>query len=213
MELTPRVNVQRKQVLLASGMLAVFFYVLHILLGGILWKGYDHFQQPISDLTATGAPNKSLMLAFTTLYGVLALFFALTFTLFEANKHHKFVLWGGIMFVTLHCISIAYGIFPEDLPNAASTFLGTMHLVITALIVPFTIASPLLIGLGFRKERSWQNVGFASILASCLILLFGGLTAVFYLKQWPYFGIVERMNMAILQAWTFYLSYKLYRNQ
>jgi len=62
-----------------SGMLAVVFYVVHVVIGALKWKGYSHLQQPISDLTATGAPNRNLMLTLTTIYGLLALLFAVSF--------------------------------------------------------------------------------------------------------------------------------------
>lgn len=67
------------EVLMLSGMLAIVFYVVHVVIGGIKWKGYSHLQQPISDLTATGAPNRALMLTLTNVYGLLALLFAVSF--------------------------------------------------------------------------------------------------------------------------------------
>jgi|GEM_PF-370264 len=200
-----------RTVLLSLGMAAVFVYVLHIILGGILWPEYSQLQQPISDLTATGAPNRHLLLVLTTTYGVLSLLFALTFLLTESRRHHRLVFWGAITFVMLHIISIAYGAFPEDMPGRSITFAGTMHIVITALIVPFTIGTPFLIGFGFLKEPDWRTVGYLSILAGVLIMVCGSATAVFYANKWPYFGLVERANIGVLQLWTFYFSLKLAR--
>ena len=62
-----------RTILLSSGMLAVEIYLLHILIGGILWKTYRHLQQPISDLTATGAPNRNFLLGLTTINEVFFL--------------------------------------------------------------------------------------------------------------------------------------------
>jgi hypothetical protein len=198
-----------RTILLSSGMLAVVIYLLHILIGGILWKTYSHLQQPISDLTATGAPNRFLLLLFTNIYGGLALIFAVSFTFFERKKRHKLVFWGGISFIILHVVSISYSFFPQDLPGAEPTFAGTMHLVVTVLIVPFTILTPLLIGFGLKKEKAWKALGNFSLICGILIIIFGGLTGFLFAKGLPYFGLVERINIGTLQLWTFVMSYKL----
>lgn len=198
--------------LLSSGMLAVIIYLLHILIGGYLWRTYNHLQQPISDLTATGAPNRYLLLLFTNIYGVLALIFAVSFTIFEKREHHKLVFWGGISFILLHVFSISYSFFPQDLPGAEPTFAGMMHLVVTALIVPFTILTPLLIGFGFKKEKAWKTLGSFSVICGILIITFGGLSGFFFAKGLPYFGLVERINIGTLQIWTFIISYNLLKS-
>ena len=202
-----------RTILLSSGMLAVVIYLLHILIGGYLWKTYSHLQQPISDLTATGAPNRFLLLLFTNIYGVLALIFAVSFTIFERKEHHKLVFWGGISFIILHIVSISYSFFPQDLPGAEPTFAGTMHLAVTILIVPFTILTPLLIGFGLRKDKAWKTSGNFSLICGILIIIFGGLTGFFFAKGLPYFGLVERINIGTLQIWTFVMSYKLVKSK
>jgi len=196
-------------ILLFSGVLAVIVYLLHVMIGGMLWQGYSHLQQPISDLTATGAPNRFLMLLFTNIYGGLALIFAVSFTFFVRKERHKLVFFGGISFIILHLVSISYSFFPQDLPGAELSFAGMMHLVVTVLIVPFTILTPLLIGIGLKKEKEWKTIGNFSIVCSLLIILFGGLSGYFFAKGLPYFGLVERLNIGTLQIWTFILSYKL----
>ncbi len=200
-----------RHALMSTGMIAVLFYVLHIVIGGFLWQGYSHLQQPISDLTSGGAPDRSLLLVFTTIYGFLALAFAVSFTILESRKHHRLVLWGGIFFIVLHIISLSYGFFPEDMPNTGPTFKGMMHLIVTVLIVPFTILTPLFTGFGFRKEPGWQWFGRFSIFTGLLICIFGSATAIFFSMHLPYFGMIERLNIGTLQLWTVVFSIKLIR--
>lgn len=202
-------NQHFKALILKSGMLAVIVYFLHVLLGGFLWKDYSHLQQPISDLTASGAPDREILLIMTSIYGILALFFAFSFTIFESRKYNKLVFAGGITFILLHLVSLSYGFFPQDLPGAETTFKGTMHLVVTALIVPFTILSPLLIGFGIRKNPESRSFGNFSLVCGVLIIVFGGLSGLFFAKHLPYFGLVERCNIGLLQIWTFILSYRV----
>jgi len=195
--------------LMFSGMLSILFYVLHVVIGGIKWKGYSHLQQPISDLTATGAPNRTMMLTLTTIYGLLALLFAVSFTILKSREYNPLVFWGGVTFIVLHLVSVLYPIFPQDLPGIKTTFKGEMHILITALIVPFTILTPFLIGFGFISEPLWHTFGVYSIVTGILILVFGGITAIFYAKKLPYFGLVERLNIGALQVWTFIFSLQL----
>jgi len=192
-----------------SGMLAIVFYVVHVVIGGMKWKGYSHLQQPISDLTATGATNRKMMLMLTTIYGFLALLFAVSFTILKSSEHHSLVFCGGISFILLHLVSVLYPLFPQDLPGVRITFKGRMHILITALIVPFTILTPFLIGFGLITESQWHTFGLYSIITGILILVFGGTTAIFYAKKLPYFGLVERLNIGTLQVWTFVFSLEL----
>ena len=202
-------NLIENRGLMLSGVLSVVFYVLHVIIGGYKWKGYSHLQQPISDLTASGAPNRKLMQTLTTIYGLLALLFAVSFTLYRSRAYPSLVYWGGISFTLVHFISVLYPLFPEDLPEAQPTLRGRIHIYITALIVPFTILTPFLIGFGFISETQWHTFGIYSILTGILILVFGGTAAVFYAKKWPYFGLVERLNIGALQLWTFIFSMML----
>jgi len=85
----------------------------------------------------------------------------------------------------------------------------TMHIFVNALIVPFTVLTPILIGFGLIQEPRWKSFGKYSIFTGILIFVFGGLSAVFFMNKLPYFGLVERLNIGMLQIWTFYFSYKL----
>ena len=149
------------------------------------------------------------MLALTTIYGLLALLFAVSFTVLKSREHNPLVFWGGVSFIVLHLVSVLYPLFPQDLPGTETSLRGRMHILITALIVPFTILTPFLIGLGFIAESQWHAFGIYSIVTGVLILVFGGTTAIFYAKKLPYFGLAERFNIGALQVWTFVFSLQL----
>ena len=202
-------NKKTNNIFILLGSVAVMLYVVNVLLGGLLWPDYSHLQQPISDLTATGAPDRQLLLLFTTLYGILILLFALWLTFVESKKHSKQFLWGGICFVFLHLISNVYSFFPEDLAGQPVTFRGTMHIILTMFIVPVTILSPLLFGLALIKEPAWKSFGVYSIITCISILVFGATSGIFFAKKIAYFGLVERLNIGTLQLWTFIFSVKL----
>lgn len=190
----------------ASGMVAVCFYAVHVVLGGWLWSGYSHLQQPISDLTATGAPDRKVLLVFTNLYGFLALIFALTLVQY-ASRLGTWGRAGAVSLVGLHLLSLAYGFFPEDLPGSPATWAGRMHIWTTAATVLLTLAAPLL--LGVRSRAGQQELAQISRAAFAALLVLGTLTAYLFAYRLPYFGLAERLNIAVLQGWTFWLSYRI----
>lgn len=183
------------------GIFGVFLYVLHIVLGGWLWSGYSHLQQPISDLTAQGAPDRGLLTAITFLYGVCSIVFAASAYAVLKSFAPKLSWSGMLIFLVMHLVSITYGLFPQDPAGAPVTFTGIMHLVITALIVPLTIAAPLLVGIGLRKVRGFEKYGKYCVVTGVIIFVAGGTTALFFANGWPYFGLVERLNIGALQLW------------
>jgi len=193
------------------GMIGALAYLLHVVLGGALWNGYNHLMQPISDLTASGAPDYSLISAITWAYGICVILFGLSAFLYMRTFAPKRAQAGMLIFLIMQVVSILYGFFPEDLAGAAPTAAGAMHIVITALIVPLTILAPFLIGFGFRKFEGMEGIGRYSILTGIIILVFGSLSAVFFANMWPYFGLIERINIGALQLWTFILSYRLFK--
>lgn len=198
------------QKLTIFGTVAVLLYVLHVMLEGWLWEGYRHLHQPISDLTAQGAPDRSLLTAITVVYGICSIIFAASaYAVFKrfAPKNSRI---GMMVFLAMHLVSITYGLFPQDEAGAPVTFTGIMHLVVTALIVPLTIVAPLLIGLGLRKVHGFRNYGNYSIITGIFILIAGGTTAIFFANGWPYFGLIERLNIGALQLLMLVLSIKLF---
>lgn len=201
-------NALRKSSIL--GMLAVAAYVLHVVLGGILWKGYDHLMQPISDLTASGAPNRELLGLILWFYGIPAILFGLFACLYMRRLASRSAQAGMMMYFLMQLVSLLYQFFPQDLPGAVPTLLGTLHIVITFLIIPLTILAPVLVGTGLRKLAGFERFGIYSIVAGILIFIFGGTTAFFFAQKLAYFGLVERLNIGTLQIWTLLLALKIY---
>ncbi|MGM0898587.1 MAG: DUF998 domain-containing protein [Bacillota bacterium] len=192
------------------GAIAVFLYVLHVLLGGWLWEGYRHLHQPISDLTAQGAPDRGMLTAITVLYGICSIIFAASAYAVFKGFAPKISRAGMLVFLAMHLVSITYGLFPQDPPGAPLTFTGMMHLAVTALIVPLTILAPLLVGIGLRKVHGFKNYGRYSLVTGVFILIAGGTTAIFFAQGWPYFGLVERLNIGALQLWMLVSSLMLF---
>jgi len=110
----------------------------------------------------------------------------------------------------MHIVSISYNFFPEDLIGTEISILGIMHFIVTALVVPLSICSPLIIGIGLKRNSSTKKFGIFSIICSISIFIFGGITVFLLINKLPYFGLFERINIGILQIWTVTLSIFLF---
>lgn len=192
------------------GMLGVLAYVLHVMLGGVLWKGYSHLMQPISDLTASGAPDRALLGYILNVYAVCMIIFGISAFMYIRRYNSKVANVGIGMFTIMQLISASYGFFPEDLKGNPLTFLGLMHYVVTAAIVPLTILSPLLVGIGFRKIPQFKVYSMYSILTSIVIFLAGGISVIIAVNSLHYFGLVERINIGTLELWIFVMSFRFF---
>ncbi|MCC5896072.1 MAG: DUF998 domain-containing protein [Alkalibacterium sp.] len=192
------------------GAIAVFFYISHVVIGGILWESYSHLEQPISDLTASGAPDRGMLSVLTLFYGLFSILFSISAYMYLKKFAPKSSQVGMLLFLTMHSISITYNFFPQDLPGDPLTVRGVMHIVITALIIPLTIISPILVGLGMIKLEQFRQYGYYSILTGVLILIAGGIMAGLIANTIPYFGLAQRINIGALQMWMLFTSVKLF---
>lgn len=188
------------------GVLSPLVYLFHVVLGGILRKGYNHLEQPISDLTASGAPDRGLLEVITAVYGICGLIFAMGAFLYMKRFKVKILNASLVLFIIMSLITLSYKIFPQDMPGQALTFTGLMHFVVTGLIVPVAILSPLFAGLGFRKLNGFSRFSVYSVVTSVLIFASGGMSVIFIAQRLPFFGLVERINIGALQIWTCILA-------
>jgi hypothetical membrane protein len=181
------------------GIAAVVAYVLHVVLGGLLWPGYNHLAQPISDLTATSSPGRSVAAPLANLYGVLSIAFAGSLLVETWARKNRLLTVGLGLLLLLFTVSFLYGFFPEDLPNEPPTVAGLMHIVVTIAIVPFTIATPIVVGIASRKDHRRFSLG--SVVVGGLIFVFGGLTGLAMAVHSDLFGLAERINIGTLMVW------------
>lgn len=196
--------------LTSFGMFGALAYVLHVVLGGILWKGYNHLMQPISDLTATGSPNRELLTKITDLYALLSIIFALSALICARKFDSKLLKSGLIIFLCMHIVSASYRFFPEDLQGVPLTFTGLMHLVVTGAVAPLSLLSPLLLGIAFSRIKEFKKCSAYSILTSIVMFIAGGITVYLMANKLPYFGLFERINIGSLQIWMFFISLRLF---
>lgn len=190
-----------------AGMVGAVGYLLHVVIGGALWPGYNHLMQPISDLTGSGAHDLAIENTILLFYGPPCIVFGFAAMMYLRGFAPRITQTGMLLYFLMQLVSIMYNFFPQDVPGI-TTFPGTMHLVITFAIIPLTILAPILLGIGIRKVEGFRGFGKYSIISGIILFIAGGTTAMFFANGLPYFGLVERINIGTLQLWTFITAYK-----
>lgn len=201
------------QFIALSGAIAALVYISHVVMGGVLWVGYSHVKQTISELTGNGAPDAEMLRIFTLGYGILAVLFSIAlYVLFRKYKVDAIARFGALLLLTMHTASlVGYGLFPLEQGGEVLTFGNFMHLAITAIVVIATVGALFAIGYGLWLTKNFKGIGIFTLVCAVVIVLAGIATPIVLNYDLPYAGLVERVTVFTLQLWTFVLSLYLYR--
>jgi len=191
------------------GVIGVFFYFLHVILGTLFYKGYNPMAQAISDLTASNSPSRNIVRPFSFFYGIFTVIFSTSFFLYFKQKINKFVTFGAGFFCIMTLVSfLGYTFFPLSESGYAGTFQDIMHMAVTVAVVLLTIISLILFVIGFFRM---QNIRYLGVISLCtfFLLLTGAMLINIIPKE--LFGIAERINVYSIVIYTGILSFWMYR--
>jgi len=187
------------------GVIGVLFYFLHVILGTLFYEGYNPTAQAISDLTASNSPSRNIAMPFSFFYGIFTVIFSIYFFVYFKQKINKFVTFGAGFFCFMTIVSfLGYTFFPLSESGYAGTFQDKMHMVVTIIVVLFTITALILFIIGFFKTEKLKYIGIIS-LCIFLLLLTGSMLMNILPKE--YFGIAERINVYSIVIYTGILSF------
>jgi hypothetical membrane protein len=186
------------------GLFGVIFYFLHIVFGRIFYEGYNPFAQAISDLTASSSHSKNIASPLSFIYGIFAVTFSVGFLMYFKGKINKIISVGSCFFCIMNVISfLGYTFFPLSEAGYAGTFQDKMHVIVTVLVVLFTIISIILYSIGFLKTNKYKYLGIISIFTFVLLMV-GAMLINIVPKE--YFGVAERINVYSIVLYTGILS-------
>ena len=201
-------NYKLFRVLSLFGLIGVIFYFLHVIFGSLFYEGYNPMAQAISDLTAEDSPSRNIAMPFSIIYGIFTVIFSTYFFVYIKQRINKYVTFGAGCFCIMIFISFfGYTFFPLSEAGYAGTLQDKMHMVVTVLIVIFSIISLVLLTIRFFKTDNDKIIGIISLCAFILLLV-GAMLLNILPKE--YFGIAERINAYTVVVYTGILSLWLY---
>jgi hypothetical protein len=209
----PAATVDRwRRALVSCGILASVLYVAMTLFVGLLWEGYSVASNVPSELSAIGAPTRTLWIGLGTVYGVLMIAFGwIVWASAPPNRALRAV--GALLMA-----HTAFGQFWPPMHQRAvlaaggGTLTDTLHLVWAAVTV---ILFMLIVGFG--AAALGRRFRLYSIATMVIVLACGAVTGTYASAvqadlPTPWVGVWERISIATFMTWTAVLAIALLRS-
>jgi len=196
---------------LVCGILSSLLYAGMTVLVPTQWPGYDSTSQVVSELSAVGAPTRSLWMALGFLYTLLVTAFG--WGVWQAAEDDRRLQVTGILIVTYGALGLVWPFAPmhlhEDLAAGGGTFTDTLH-----IILGLTTQLIYLLALGFAASALGRALRLYSAVTFVALLSFGVMMGreapgVAANQPTPLIGVWERLDIGVFLLWMIVLATKL----
>jgi hypothetical protein len=176
------------------------------------WDGYSSASRVVSELSAIGAPTRSLWVVLGIAYGVLVTSFGFG-VLASSRGNRPLRVVGGL--ITAHG---ALGLAPwppmhlrEVLAAGGGTLTDTLHIVWSMVAVLL-----MMLAIGFGAVAFGKRFRLYSIATLVILVAFGALTGLDGPRiaanlPTPWVGVWERINIGVFLLWVVVLAVALLR--
>ena len=204
-----------QKTLLACGIVSSLLYVAINIIVAAQWKGYNSASQVVSELSAIGAPTRTLWTVLCTPYSLLIIAFALGVWK-SAGENRLLRIAGGLM-IAYGALGIPWFFAPmhlrETLAAGGGTFSDSMHIALAGVTQIIY-----LLALGYAAAALGKKFRIYSIATVIVLLVFGVLTfldspGVSTNQPTPLIGVWERINIGVFLLWVVVLATILLRKE
>ncbi len=211
--LVPSRYMTMRKALLLGGILSSLLYVAINIFVPTQYPGYSPASQTVSELSAIGAPTRTLWMVLCTPYTLLIIAFA--WGVQKSAGGNRPLRIAGRLLIAYGALGILWPFAPmhlrETLAAGGGTFSDTMHIalgVITEIIY--------LLALGFAAAALGKQFRLYSIATFMILLVFGVLTFldapdIAINQPTPLVGVWERINIGVFLLWVVVLAIVLLR--
>jgi hypothetical membrane protein len=198
------------KVLLKAGVAAVVVYAVGDVLSGLLYDGYSHTDQAISELSAFGSPVRPLMVTAILTHGVLLLAFGLGVLRAACRKR---VWWIGALLIAIGVLGLpTHTVWAMSSRDMETGFNDTIHIGLSAVFSLFVVAAMVLSAAAYR---GWFRL--YSLATIVVVAGFGMASAVamggIEQNDTPGAGGFERINAYAYFAWLIVLAATVMRRE
>jgi hypothetical protein len=202
-----------RKALLVGGILSSLLYVAMTLLIAMQWDGYSSASQTISELSAIGAPTRSLWVWPGAAYTALVIAFGLGICQ-SAGRNRALHVVGRLM-LAYGALGLLWPFAPmhlrEVLAAGGGTLSDTMHIAlgsVTVLVMLLAISfGAAAFGNGFRR----YSIASIIVLVAFGVLTFLDAPRVSANLPTPWIGVWERINIGVFLLWIVVLATTLLR--
>lgn len=175
------------------GVVSFLSYTAAVVFAPLAYPGYNWMAQAVSDLSAAIAPSLALWNQLSALYNVCEVVCVTVVCIGIQGWKTKLLRSGIFLFAVMEWISaVGYRMFPLSDSGYAGAFQDVMHMAVTALVVPLSIVSLVIIIVAGAKSKSCRSYGVYAAVALAMMLV-----GAVGMKLFPaaYFGVAERFSV------------------
>jgi len=193
--------------LIACGMLASLLYAAMNVFIPMRWTEYSSASQTISELSAVGAPTRTLWVVWGVVYGVLVAAFG--WGIWTSARGYRTLRVAGALLVAMGVFSLCWP--PMHLRGAPFTLTDAMHIVWAVVTLLLMLGV-----MGFAAAAFGRRFRLYTIATGVVFLVFGALTGVDAPRiaanlPTPLIGVWERINVAAYMLWVVVLAIAVLR--
>jgi pimeloyl-ACP methyl ester carboxylesterase len=200
-----------RKALLVCGVLSSLLY--GAMIGLIAFEGYSRISQTPSELSAIGAPTRSLWMLLGSVYTVLVIAFGCGICK-SAGRSRALRIVGGLMLAygSLGLLWPFASMHPRDVMAAGgATLSDTMHVALAGVTVLLMFLAITVGATGFGKRFRLYSVSSVVILVAFGALTFRAAPGVQANLPTPWIGLWERINISVFLLWVVVLATALLR--
>jgi hypothetical protein len=199
-------------ILLAVGVLAPIYYVLvNDVVAAMRYPGYDRLSRPISELSATYAPSRPILVPLGIIFELLMIaFWVGVWRAAQANRALRLTSCLMLGFAALGLLALP---FPM-VTNSEVLGVNTIHTIIWGVITPLLM----LAGIGVSAAafgKAFRLYAILTLAALVVLSVLTGIQAAHVNAGEPvrWFGITERALTGVSLQWVAVLAIALLRAQ
>lgn len=153
------------------GMISLLSYTAMVVFSPLAYPGYHWMSMAVSELSAVGAPSAELANRLNCLFGPCGLVSIMAVCVAAASIPSKRFRFGVYCFAVMEWLcSVGYTCFPWLADAAKTNPQNVMHLIVTALVVVFSLLALILILLGAKKAGQKSLGVWAGICLAAMII-------------------------------------------
>lgn len=175
------------------GVLSLISYTVAVVFSPMAYPGYNSLAQAVSDLSAENAPSRTMWNQLSALYDNCGIVSITMVCVYVKEKLNRKIRIGIYLFAIMNWISaVGYRMFPLTASGNPEGFQNIMHLVVTALVVLFSVISLFIIVIG-----GWGDKKYGSLAVWAGVALFLMIMGAIGTNAMPtnLFGIPERFSV------------------
>lgn len=190
-----------KKALLICGIVSSVLYVAVNIYVPAQYPGYDIASQTVSELSAIGAPTRTLWVILLTIYTLLIVAFG--WGVWISAAENRWLRISSFLLIVYAIIGLAWPPMHqrEVLAAGGGTITDTMHIVFTIISVLL-----MLLVIGFAAASLGKPFLIFSVLSILIMLFFGLMTGLDAPKMeanlaTPWIGVWERISIGTYMLW------------